>query len=62
MIPSQILDLAQEASLEAIKEAGLDMKDVDALIVGNMLSDTLSNQGQLGSLIAGSLGLLSVLD
>ncbi len=48
-------DLAVEAVLAALADAGLD--SVDALYVGNMLGDMLSGQTQLGALIADQAGL-----
>ncbi|MBU1167213.1 thiolase domain-containing protein [Patescibacteria group bacterium] len=52
-----LLDLALEASVEAVKESGLELSQIDAVVVGNMLSDTLSSQGHLGALLSSSLGL-----
>lgn len=50
-------DLAYDASIEAIEESGIEKEYIDAVVVGNMLGDTLSAQGQLGALISSDLGL-----
>lgn len=55
-----LLDLALEASLEAILDSGLDLEEIDAVVVSNMLSDSLSGQGHLGALISSSLCLKNV--
>jgi acetyl-CoA C-acetyltransferase len=52
-----LLDLATEAGYEAIKDSGFDAGEVDALVVGNMLSSSFENQGHLGALIASRLGV-----
>lgn len=49
--------LAKEAVGRALKMAGLDIKKIDALFVGNMLAGILGNQANLGSLIAEELGV-----
>ncbi len=48
-------DLAGEAVLEAVKDAGLNQ--VDALYVGNMMSASANHQAQLGAYIADWVGL-----
>lgn len=50
-----IADLAEEAGRLALADAGL--AGVDALYVGNAYGATYNQQTQLGSLIAGALGL-----
>ena len=50
-----LADLAVEAVLTALADAGLD--SVDVLYVGNMLGDMLSGQTQLGAMIADQAGL-----
>ncbi len=52
-----LLDLAREASLEAIKDSQLNIKDIDAVFVANMIHGKLSGQDQLGALISSNLGL-----
>lgn len=51
------LDLAVEASLEAIKDAGIDKNQIDALFVANMLIGNIAGQDHLGPVVASSLGL-----
>lgn len=48
-------ELAGEAALQALAEAGRDQ--VDGLFVGNMLSGSLNRQENLGALVADWLGL-----
>ncbi|MCY4145572.1 MAG: thiolase domain-containing protein [Chloroflexi bacterium] len=51
-------ELAEEAGRLALDDAGL--ASVDAIVVGNGYGATLNQQTQLGSLIAGRLGLTGV--
>jgi acetyl-CoA C-acetyltransferase len=51
-------DLAGEAALAAISDAGVDR--IDGVFVGNMLSPTLNRQMHLGALIADWIGLRGV--
>jgi len=51
-------DLAGEAALAAIADAGVDR--IDGVFVGNMLSPTLNRQMHLGALIADWIGLRGV--
>nr|WP_106779904.1 thiolase domain-containing protein [Lysinibacillus timonensis] len=48
-------DLLIEASLKAIKDAGI--KKIDAVFVGNFMGGSLSNQEILGAIVANDLGL-----
>ena len=50
-------ELAVEASLQAINNAGIDKNQIDALWIGNMSSGRFIGQEHLGALIAGELGL-----
>ncbi len=50
-------DLSLEASIQAIKDSGLNKKQIDAIFVGNMLYGKLSGQDHLGALISSLLGL-----
>lgn len=50
-------DLAAEAGLAAIKDAGLERKDIQALFIGNMAGGYMVQQEHLASLLADSLGL-----
>lgn len=50
-------DLAREASLAALKDAGLGPKDVEAVFVSNMLSGVLLGQQQLGPMVTEELGI-----
>jgi acetyl-CoA C-acetyltransferase len=52
-----LLDLAEEASREALVDAGLDSKAIDAVFVGNMLSGRLQGQEHLGAAITSRLGI-----
>src|SRR3989344_255979 len=52
-----LLDLALEASEEAIKESGLQNKNIEAVFAANMIYGKLANQDQLGALIASTLGI-----
>lgn len=52
-----LLDLAKEASLEAINESGLTTKQIDAVFVGNMIHGKLSGQDHLGALVASDLDI-----
>lgn len=52
-----LLDLALEASEEAIKDSGFDRKSIDAVFVGNMLIGKIAGQDHLGPVVTSSLGL-----
>ncbi len=52
-----LLDLALEASVEAIKDSGMDRKHIDAVFAGNMLIGKIAGQDHLGPVITSSLGL-----
>ena len=52
-----LLDLALDASNEAILDAGLERKDIDGVFVANMIYGKLTNQDHLGALVTSSLGL-----
>ncbi|MBU1031600.1 thiolase domain-containing protein [Patescibacteria group bacterium] len=52
-----LLDLALEASLEAINDARITNNDIDAVYVGNMLIGKIAGQDHLGPVITSSLGL-----
>lgn len=52
-----LLDLAFEASVDAIKDSGIDRKKIDAVFVGNMLIGKIAGQDHLGPVVASSLGL-----
>ena len=49
--------LAFQAALQAIKNAHLDMKDIDALYIANMNSSSFTGQEHLGALVASDLNL-----
>ncbi len=49
--------LAVEASLEAIKNAGITKSDIQTMYVGNMSGGSFAGQEHLASIVAGSLGL-----
>lgn len=52
-----LLDLALDASKEAISDSQLTTSDIDAVFVANMIHGKLSNQDQLGALVASTLGI-----
>ena len=50
-------DLAQQASLEAIADAGLEKNQIEAVFVANMIYGKLTGQDHLGALVASSLDI-----
>jgi len=52
-----LLDLALEASSEAIHDSRLTINQIDAVFVANMIHGKLSGQDHLGALVASSLGI-----
>lgn len=52
-----LLDLALDASNEAIKDAGMNKNQIDAVFFANMIYGKLTGQDHLGALITSSLGL-----
>jgi acetyl-CoA C-acetyltransferase len=52
-----LVSLACQAGREAIRDANLQAKDIDALVVGNMLASGIDNQAHLGALISSELKL-----
>lgn len=52
-----LLDLALEASKEAIHDSGLPINEINAVFVGNMLIGKIAGQDHLGPVITSSLGL-----
>lgn len=52
-----LLDLAEEASREAMVDAGIEAKAVDAVFVGNMLSGRLQSQEHVGAAVSSRLGI-----
>lgn len=52
-----LLDLALEASNNAINDSGLAINEIDAVFVGNMLIGKIAGQDHLGPVITSSLGL-----
>jgi acetyl-CoA C-acetyltransferase len=52
-----LLELAKEASVEAINDAQMKLKDIEAVFVGNMLSGSLQNQEHLGAAVSSALGI-----
>ncbi|NOY14833.1 MAG: thiolase domain-containing protein [bacterium] len=51
-----IFNLAEQLVNDLIQQ-GLDLKKIEALVIGNMLAQTLDHQSQLGAVIAHRLGL-----
>ncbi len=56
----QLRELFVEAALEAIDDAGVDLKDIKALYVGNMSAGEWVEQEHLGPLLADYLGIRGV--
>jgi acetyl-CoA C-acetyltransferase len=54
-----LADLALEASLEAIKDSGIEAEKIDAVYVANMISGITGNQEQLGPLVTNLLKIHS---
>lgn len=52
-----LIDLALDASKEAIKEADIVTNNIDAVYVANMIHSRLTGQDHLGALITSKLGL-----
>ncbi len=52
-----LLDLALEASVEAINDSRLTIHQIDAVFVANMIYGKVSGQDHLGALIASTLGI-----
>lgn len=52
-----LFDLSQEASMEAINDAGLQTKDIEAVFVANMIYGKVANQDHLGAAVASNLGI-----
>ncbi|HDN05853.1 MAG TPA: thiolase domain-containing protein [Candidatus Bathyarchaeota archaeon] len=55
-----LTDLMTESSLEAIRDAGIDERDIDAIYVGNMLAQELNKQTLLATVLADQLALYNV--
>jgi len=55
-----LTDLMTESSLEAIRDAGIDEKDIGAIYVGNMLAQELNKQTLLATVLADQLVLYNV--
>jgi acetyl-CoA C-acetyltransferase len=52
-----LLDLAEEASREAVVDAGIETTAIDAVFVANMLSGRLQSQEHVGAAVASRLGI-----
>lgn len=52
-----LLDLALDASLDAINDSKLSIKQIDAVFVANMIYGKLTGQDHLGALVTSSLGI-----
>lgn len=52
-----LLSLAQEAGSQAIEDAGVPAREIDLLLVANMLASRVAKQGHLGAAVASVLGL-----
>ncbi len=52
-----LVDLAEEAGIKAVKDSKIELRDLDAILVGNMLSASVTGQEHLGALLAERLGL-----
>lgn len=49
-------DLAHDAAIEAIEDAEIEVKDIDAIYVANMLFGKIDNQDHLGAVVASLIG------
>ncbi len=56
----QLRDLFVEAALEAVDDAGIDLKDIKALYIGNMSAGAWVEQEHLGPLLADYLGVKGI--
>lgn len=54
------VQLASRAIEDAIATSGIDKEQIGALYVGNMMSGMLSNQAQLGPIVADHVGLVGI--
>ncbi len=52
-----LLDLALEASVDAIKDSRINTNKIDAVVIGNMLIGKIAGQDHLGPVITSALGL-----
>ncbi|MFQ5492637.1 MAG: thiolase domain-containing protein [Candidatus Dojkabacteria bacterium] len=52
-----IADLAYTAASDALADSGIDVAEVDAIIVANMEGGSFSGQDHIGALLSGDLGL-----
>jgi len=51
-----LADLAKEAARQALDDANIEISDIDAIFIANMLAGEIENQVHLGSLIGEELG------
>ena len=51
-----LIDLAEEAATEALDDAGVEVSEIEAIFIGNMLAGKVENQVHLGSLVGERLG------
>jgi acetyl-CoA C-acetyltransferase len=58
--PGGIVDLLAEASLAALGNAGLGVRDLDGVIVGNMSAGELCGEGAIASALVDRLGALPI--
>ncbi|RLG62094.1 thiolase domain-containing protein, partial [Candidatus Geothermarchaeota archaeon] len=56
----QLRDLFIDASLEAIKDAKVDLKDIQAIYIGNMSAGEWVEQEHIGPLMADYLGVRGI--
>ena len=49
-------ELAVEASIKALEDASVDVSDIEAIFIANMLSSKTANQSHLGSMLSSELG------
>lgn len=52
-----LLDLALDASMQAINDSRFKIADIEAVFVGNMIYGKTANQDHLGALVSSALGL-----
>ena len=51
-----LIDLAKEAANQALDDANIEISDIDAIFIANMLAGEIENQVHLGSLIGEKIG------
>ena len=58
--PKTAVELLSEVAMDAIQEANLTPKDIQAVNVGNVLGDFEEGQGMIQSFVANDIGCFNV--